>query len=859
MRPTVLLPRNASPSAAEASLAGTRPDAALSWFPRLRLAATLWFPALLLIALASGPALQAAERLALRPDRAELAPFLATPGLPVNGWMVLGPLTEEAPPADAPPAAIAPDGKPEIDWRPPVWIGAEPFVWFPMASDSMGHFHPHDAMGPTPRGNVVYLYRIVRSPRQTSAIVALTGEGDATVWCNGVRLEPIAGGTDRERFLNAPLVRGPNTLLVRHAAPPLYRPWFLMARFVDTPTTTPALAAPMLPARQILLADGGAAAGAAPPIPAGWKRQQAAVATAKGRNHPYLLFAPVRPEAPKSGEGKSGEKDRSTSKTSPAAAPLLVVALPAEPDEERLVLYEDRLTSAACQTGWAVAVLAQPNKQSAGYGTAEAIEAVRRDAATRLSPAPRRVALVALGDTAEDALTAALAQPAVYAGVGILEGRWRDQESWTRTLMGCAPRPTIYLAAAPGAGSDPVEEVQADLAAEDGQWVRRTIEPGKEALIARDLLDTFLAASLPQSPTRIVLSGYAPPPRRFAWIRLERPLDTALPAFLSAELTTTNTLNIQAENVARFDLAWKTLPALNPARPITLVVDSPDGQQKVNLLGPGLPAVFALSLMQRNEQTVVWEARDAEAVAKATPRPGEPRLENTGPVRLQPDLPAWPDADHAGLAQWMARAAREQGGAAVGIVPARMARSGRIRGELALADWAPCCFDARLSTMTLPADFLLRLVENDFAGPRLLATDGIDATADEETRRDRIFSTSTLEALGQGPVVVAGTRSLLEQIAEAVVAPKPAPGHTAAPTPPATPGSAAGAGGGTALGVANGTSDVPGAPPLYDLMVTQRGALLRYLQAHPALDKTGAPDLRYPPRKTAPEIKRKTQ
>jgi hypothetical protein len=840
---------------------------------------TFRFPVLLLIALialTSAQALRAAERLALFSERAELPAFLAAPGLPVNGWMVLGPLTEDVPPANAAPAngapagslpaflapapasAPAPDGRPEIDWRPPVWIGAEPFVWFPMAADSMGHFHPHGALGPVPRGDVVYLYRVVRSPRQTSTILALTGGGGVTAWCNGVRLDPIAGGTDRERFFHAPLVRGPNALLVRHVAPPLDQPWFLMAQFADTPTTTPALAAPMLPARQILLAGSpGAPVGPAPPLPAGWKRQQAPVAAVKGRNHPYLLFAPIRPETSKPGNGKSGEKDRPAAKTSPVPAPLLIVAEPAEPDEERLVLYEDRLTTAACQTGWAVAVLTQPIEQNAGYGTAEAIEAVRRDAATRLNTAPRRVALVALGDTAEDALTVALAQPAVYAGVGVLEGRWRDQESWTRTLMGCAPRPAIYLAAAPGAVGDPIEEVQADLAAEDGQWVRRTIEPGKEALITRDLLDTFLAAPLPQSPPRIVLAGYAPPPRRFAWVRLERPLDAALPAYLSAELATTNTLNIQAENVARFDLAWKTLPALNPARPITLVVDSPDGQQKINLLGPALPPVFALSLVQKNEQTVVWEARDAEAVAKATPRPGEPRLENAGPVRLQIDLPARSDADRAGLAQWMARAAREEGHAAVGIVPARVARSGRNRGELALADWAPCCFDARLSTVTLPASFLLRVIENDFAGPRLLATDGIDGMADEETRRDRVFASSTLEALGQGPVVVAGTRSLLEQLAQLLLG-NPAPGRTPAPTPGAA-GPGASAGTGNAPAPASGTPGVPGSAPLFDLLVSQRGALLRHLEAHPTIDKTGTPDLRCPPRKTTPEIKRKTQ
>ena len=95
-----------------------------------------------------------------------------------------------------------------------------------------------------------------------------------------------------------------------------------------------------------------------------------------------------------------------------------------------------------------MAVLAEPSEENAGYGTAEAIEAVRRDVLGRLNPAPRRVALAALGDTAEDALTAALAQPAVYAGVGVVEGRWRDLESWMHTLMGCAPRPAIYLAAA---------------------------------------------------------------------------------------------------------------------------------------------------------------------------------------------------------------------------------------------------------------------------------------------------------------------------------------------------------------------------------------------------------------------------
>ena len=490
-----------------------------------------------------------------------------------------------------------------------------------------------------------------------------------------------------------------------------------------TPAPTPGApaveqpAAPPPPSTPPADADESAEPEGTPGIPVRRKKQMKFFRTAAGARTP----APT-PQQSKAVRKPAIAAKVTESPQSDAGRPLLIVVSPLDVSEGHVLLREPALVVEAERAGWALAAPRLPGALAEPARRAGALEAVRADAAKRAGADARRIALVGLGDAAEEAVVVAFEKPSLYTGVAAVDGRWQGLAPWQNLVLGCAPRPAMFIGEVPnGKAPHPLAEIEADLEDSDGPWRVRAAVPTERAEVWSEMLTFFNAHPREPAPHHVVASGLVSPSLTADWLRVTKAIDSAHPVYLSADCAPPDTLHLQTENVAGLELEMKSVPGLDGRPPIVIEIDygEREGSQRLNVIYPRMPDRVALELVERTGKRGFWQASEPPASAASQP---------SGQIgALAADVPAFATPGRAGMDQLLARSVREATDARVALAPAWAARRGQAKGKVTLQDVADWTLDARLSTMSVPSVVFFEVVSRDFAGARLWTTDGLNA------------------------------------------------------------------------------------------------------------------------------------
>jgi hypothetical protein len=401
--------------------------------------------------------------------------------------------------------------------------------------------------------------------------------------------------------------------------------------------------------------------------------------------------------------------------------PLAVLLGPSEADEFYAPLHERELSEAADRCGWALAAPRLPDPWGGLDRWRSALEAVRRDVAARVAVDPSRNCVIAFDDAAPGALVEALARPRRCAALAAIEGRWDGPcAERLRSALGELTPPPLFIAAQAGSPPDPL--VGREEEGGEPLCTRANVEAARRADVLDSLFRFLDRHPLPPTPRRVVAAGEPSGAEQNAWLHLRRPVRREDPAYLTAEVASSNTLAIVPRNVAAFDLLLKDAPGITGASAVVLRIEAQEASpaQERRVIGERPPEALSLRLVDRDGQGC-WMVVGADREAFGKPEK-DVLLANAAA-----DIPAWPDGDEGGVATLLARAALEAARAQIAVVPARGVEKRQTQGAIHLRDvqsWAPI---AELTTATVPLASLLEALERDYCGPGLLVTAGIRA------------------------------------------------------------------------------------------------------------------------------------
>lgn len=428
----------------------------------------------------------------------------------------------------------------------------------------------------------------------------------------------------------------------------------------------------------------------------------------------------------------------------PTSHPLLIALPSIEANAFDLIEHNPALFQEAQRHQWLVAV---PTQEPEGKGDwskrEETLNVIRRDLASHFKIDPRLVCVLGFESAGEFAITYALSHRDAIAGVATLNVPWIAGTPWKRLLENTVPRPILFLAASLPLGKDPAkaESFAPDpiVAAlrnsylQDGSWKRFVVDPKDPRTLYDTLFQHFEKRPLPPSPSRITLRLPDTGSTSAGWVRLRKAFHEDQPATLSIASATTNSIEVEVQNVARFDLTFRNIPHLNPQRPVLLnireKVENEQAQevQKLRVFEPRKPDLIVVeqsSATLNQDNTPRWSARAAMAADKTS--------DSLARALATLESPASPLA----AGSLFAHALRLQSNAEVSLLPALQIRNGLEKGALTVNQISSVMPDSNLARMSLPRPALARTLERDYAGPRDLLTDGLTATIgtlDEET------------------------------------------------------------------------------------------------------------------------------
>jgi len=249
---------------------------------------------------------------------------------------------------------------------------------------------------------------------------------------------------------------------------------------------------------------------------------------------------------------------------------------------------------------------------------------------------------------------------------------------------------------------------------------------------------TFFAEKSGGEPAgRVAVSALSRLQGQPAWLAVRQSINLAQPASLTGTVVSTNTLAIEPNNVAQFDVLLTEVPMPLIGAPVLMRI----GAQNVRIIGRNLPEALRMSLVEDPERGEHWEATPIreEAVVQRT-------QSETVVATADTDLPAVPDGKSGGIGGLYARAIREIAGASIAIIPAQAIESGQAKGRISRSDIVGWSRDAVLATATLSARALLPLLERDYAGPRRYITDGFRGVVREPESGARMKADDGLAA-----------------------------------------------------------------------------------------------------------------
>jgi hypothetical protein len=439
----------------------------------------------------------------------------------------------------------------------------------------------------------------------------------------------------------------------------------------------------------------------------------------------------------------------------------LLIALPSIEDsafdliERHPILFQE-----AQRHQWLVAIPApEPVGKWDWIRREETLNAIRRDVGSHFKLDPRMVCVLGFESAGEFAITYSLSHRDAIAGVGTLNVLWINGTPWRRLLENTVPRPILFLGASLPFGTnpseaesfapDPIVAALRNAYLQDGSWKRFVVDPKDPRAFYDTLFQHFEKRPLPLSPSRITLRLPDTGSTSAGWVRLRKALREDQAATLSIASATTNSIEVEVQNVARFDLVFRDVPHLDPKRPVLLSIHEKDGNeqspqiQKLRILEPTRPDLIVIEQSSNtlSQDAPRWAARTALATDKTTDS-------------LTRTLAEMEDAASPLAAGGLiARAMLLQSNAEVSLLPALQIRSGLEKGALTINQISSVLPDSNLASMSLPRQALARLLERDYAGSRSLLTNGLNATLgtpNEETTSTELLPIAS--ASGSTPV-----------------------------------------------------------------------------------------------------------
>ncbi|NQU44184.1 hypothetical protein HQ520_12920 [bacterium] len=457
--------------------------------------------------------------------------------------------------------------------------------------------------------------------------------------------------------------------------------------------------------------------------PEGWLRLYAG----EGKDVPAYLA-----RLPEGGEGQQ--------------RPVLVVVPPRGEDGWSLGCRSDELAAAAQAKGWLL--LAIDGSNGAVFEAKGSLRLVLEDAIQRLPCDPRRVSVMFQETPATGAVQAALSLSRPIAGLFLMKPTEGRPDEW-EDLLARNPRLGRLVVSSDAAGRES-KRPEGLFLDSSGNGLEKT-------------LDFLGGYALQLQPRRIAFVADYPDEARVAWLSVLAAREWSDVVRVEAEIIGDEEVQITCQNVVLLYLDLAGTGHLRRKGALTIRVN---GERRM-IVDAELPPAVILRLTPHGESQ-----RWFVEIADPEPPPVEPIPMAQSEVSLSP----WSAGGQGGVNQVLAQAVRAATGAVVAVLPADSAWQGHAAGPVYLRDLANWCDDSRLSTLSVPTALLRRTLEADYAGPRSLVTDGLNAALDNGIpavdlpgessgtgNRDVIFFGSSRLDQARGEIVIAGRADLLER------------------------------------------------------------------------------------------------
>ncbi|MFW6286459.1 MAG: hypothetical protein ACOC29_00820 [Candidatus Sumerlaeota bacterium] len=301
----------------------------------------------------------------------------------------------------------------------------------------------------------------------------------------------------------------------------------------------------------------------------------------------------------------------------------------------------------------------------------------------------------------------------------LVEPVWDTATNWTELLHILSPRPDVLILSREDA-APAILDAGLGLEKQQGLWQRVDLPEISSVASWNLALENPAKTATDAAAKTVVIGGYAGlSPVTHHWLTLDKALDWQEPAYLECDLLSTNSMSVDADNVASFVLHLDAVPMIDATRPVVLHIEQHSQRQRLSLVGPNLPDKVSISLRRTSA--------DAAPLWRATVG-GEKREEKPRQIcNLKSDTPALANSQTGGMAQFLGLAAREQSRSELALIPAQAMRSGLAAGAVYPEDVLEISTDETLTTFSITAYRLLPILEMEYARQRRWVTTGLDA------------------------------------------------------------------------------------------------------------------------------------
>lgn len=398
---------------------------------------------------------------------------------------------------------------------------------------------------------------------------------------------------------------------------------------------------------------------------------------------------------------------------------LAVVFPPVCADSFYPILQYPQLEKAALENDWILLVPDIQTPSLSGCGDRlmsmrdyhAGLEAILSDLEKRLDKRARHITFIGMGLGASRALAHRL-----YTSRQIdFFVCWDLSEAHAQNLASHFSQkevsgPYYVFASAESRAIEKFPPLQLTKALGKDKWKALIHPPQKSQQDFQEIFTDLSAA--PSAVDSISFTAESPNQARQGWLYVSRAYDWGEPVHVMAKVANYRQLRVLVKNVQRLEIELSQIPGLQKAKPLEIYVND----DVVHILGRSLPDSIALQMLQTDDDDF-WAI---EEVSKEE--------DDYSPMiqvaRVSRDIYPWSTTNQGGIFKIQAAAAREYGGADVGLVLSDTPATGLPAGPLYLRDLSSWLLQTELVYVSVEADKLMQVVQADLEGRGLFVIDG---------------------------------------------------------------------------------------------------------------------------------------